>query len=120
MRTASVGQRKAISEIDFRRQIVGPKGLATMLGWLHVGFRAAQTTRGWRTPVTGELGKGWVDLVLVHPGRKRLLFRELKRDGMAPDVDQIGVLETLRIAGLDAAVWRPADLDSGLIEAQLR
>lgn len=108
-----------LAEIDFRRQIVGPKGLATMLGWVHVGFRPAKTEFGWRTPVTGELGAGWPDLVLVSVDRKRLLFRELKSDAGVVSNEQRVVLETLIGAGLDAKVWRPRDLDSGLIQREL-
>lgn len=106
-------------ERDFRIQIVGPKGLATILGWLHAGFRPAKTKAGWRTPATGELGKGWPDLVLVHPVRQRILFRELKKEDGEVSDDQRRVLVALVAAGLDAAIWRPRDLDSGLIQRQL-
>jgi len=108
-----------VKEIDFRRQIVGPNGLATMYGWLHVGFRAAQTEHGWRTPTTGELGKGWPDLVLVHPVQRRVLFRELKSaDGMLSEA-QVWVLRMLQEAKADAGWWTPADLDSGRIDREL-
>jgi len=119
MHAAVQRQRLQVTEQDFRRQIVGPNGLATMLGWLHVGFRAAQTAHGWRTPVTGELGKGWPDLVLVHVARQRLLFRELKAAGGTLGTEQAIVIAALRDAGQDADVWRPADMDSGRIAAEL-
>lgn len=112
-------QRNRLSELDFRRQIVGPTGLATMLGWLHVSFRPAQTQHGWRTPVTGELGKGWPDLVLIHPVKGRAMFRELKAaDGSVSDA-QTEVLLALKDGGLDVGIWRPADLDAGRIFAEL-
>jgi len=109
----------AVSEREFRAQIVGPNGLATMLGWLHVGFRPAQTAHGWRTPVTGELGEGWPDLVLAHPHKGRLMFREVKRVGERPTPAQFHVLSMLRLSGADASWWSPADLDSGRIVREL-
>ena len=113
------GGAMRINELAFRRMIVGPRGLATQTGWVHVGFRPAMTTHGWRTPGTGELAKGWPDLVLVHPRQRRVLFRELKAaDGVISD-EQRWVEETLRAAGADADVWRPADLDSGRIQREL-
>ena len=108
-----------VREADFRRQVVGPKGLATMLGWLHVGFRPAQTAHGWRTPITGELGAGWPDLVLLHVAKRRLLFRELKGATGEVSAEQRAVIALFQEAGFDAAVWRPADLDSGRIASEL-
>lgn len=122
------------SERLFREQLVGyvkgePRGLATVLGWEHASFRPAQTSHGWRTPVTGELGKGWPDLTLVRARDRRLVFAELKADDGVLSPDQEHVLESLRsLAGgfggagarVDVVVWRPRDLDSGAIEALLR
>ena len=47
--------------------------LAALFGWLSVHWRAARTDHGWRVPVSGPLGKGWVDLVLVSPQRRRTI-----------------------------------------------
>lgn len=105
----------AIREVDFRRQIVGPNGIATMLGWKHAGFRAAQTEHGWRTPTTGELGKGFPDLTLVRVRDQRLVFVELKAEDGRLSVEQEDVLMTLTAAGQECHVWRPSDLDSGEI-----
>jgi hypothetical protein len=102
---------RRLREIDFRRQIVGPRGLATALGWLHVGFRPAQTAHGWRTPGTGELAKGWPDLFLVRPRDARVLVLELKRQTERPTADQDWVLEQLALCGLDVMVVRPSDLE---------
>lgn len=109
-----------LTEQQFAAQIVGPSGLATILGWLAAHFRPAQTARGWRTPVSGELGKGWPDWVLVHPARHRLLVRELKTDAGRVSPEQAWVLEQLRAGGVDADIWRPVDMESGRIEAELR
>lgn len=91
---------RKISELDFRRQLVGTEatrpGLAIIYGWEHVGFRAAQTSHGWRTPVTGSMGLGWPDLVLLRARDRRLIFAELKKDVGKLSVDQEHVLELLR------------------------
>ena len=123
--TAATARRPRVSELDFQRQLVGPHGIATMLGWLHVHFRPAMTTRGWRTPGTGELAKGWPDLVLVRARDHRLIFAELKADDATTSPQQRAVLDTLSSvtcaptstrAGpeptVEVHVWRPRDLDS--------
>lgn len=91
--------------------------LARALGIAAVHFRAARTEAGWRTAVQGD-GKGWPDLTLVGAGG--VLFRELKstRGGLA--AEQVAWLERLRAAGMSAEVWRPADLHSGRIAAELQ
>jgi hypothetical protein len=109
--------RLKITELDFRRQVIG---LAEMLGWDHVGFRAAQTVHGWRTPVTGTLGKGWPDLTLVRVRDRRLIFAELKSAKGRTSPDQDRVLDVLRCLEYDAApaprievfVWHDTDLNA--------
>jgi hypothetical protein len=119
-----------LTEMDFQRQLVGPNGLATMLGWLHVHFRSAKTERGWRTPGSGELLEGWPDLVLVR-GR-RLIFAELKRELGHLTPQQSFVVEVLQSLELhlprfadpypqvEVHVWRPSDLTAGRIAEVLR
>ncbi|CAN5770077.1 hypothetical protein BH23CHL8_BH23CHL8_26350 [soil metagenome] len=112
--------RPKLNETLFREQIVGSKkhgkevrGLADQLGWEHVGWRPAMTKVGWRTPGTGTLAKGWPDLVLVHPRRRRLLFVELKGDDGKLSDDQVRVLHILRaLEGdrLEVHVWGPDDI----------
>jgi hypothetical protein len=68
------------------------------------------------TPVAGD-GKGWPDLVLCG---RRLLIRELKGTGGTTSADQKLWLAALLAAGVDVGIWTPADLRSGLIEAELR
>lgn len=61
---------------------------------------------------------GFPDEVLL--GRRGILFRELKRQGKHPTPDQQAWLDGLSAVGLDADVWRPADLLSGRILAEMR
>jgi hypothetical protein len=95
--------------------------LAHIYGWQWVHFRPAQTQRGWRTPVEGPLGKGWPDLFLAHPRKRRLLAVEVKREiGDPLTADQVAVLQTLAAAGLETVVWRPSDMTAGRVQAALR
>lgn len=79
-------------------------------------FRPAQTAQGWRTPVQGD-GKGFPDLVLV--GRGGVLYRELKSAAGALSAEQDAWLFDLSMAGQNTGVWRPVDLRSGRILAEL-
>ena len=85
--------------------------LAKLSGWVVAHFRPAKTSRGWRTPVAAD-GAGWPDLVLVHPVRGKVLYRELKRDGGKLRPEQERWRDVLQAAGADWAQWTPADLDS--------
>lgn len=130
---------RSLSEIEFQRMLVGPNGLATMLGWVHVHFRPAMTKRGWRTAGTGELAAGWPDLVLLRKRDRRLVFAELKRELEHPTAEQAAVLAALgelvfnryrlgeavgftvlAIPQVEVHVWRPSDLSSGAIAEVLR
>ena len=100
--------RKAhLTEAEFFGQVTE---LAEILGWSWAHFRPALTKHGWRTPVSGPLGEGFPDLLLVHPKKRREVFAELK---VATPVSpaQRRVLEILADAGREVYVWRPKDLD---------
>lgn len=62
---------------------------------------------------------GFPDLVLVHPARGRILFRELKSSRGTVSADQRRWIAGLAACGSDIAVWRPSDFHSGLIEQEL-
>jgi hypothetical protein len=97
-----------ILERDFQQQVTD---LAELLGWSWAHFRPAQTAHGWRTAVSGPLGKGFPDLVLAHPRKVCVLFAELKARGkVSPEQD--GVHDVLRMAGARVVVWTPADWDT--------
>ncbi len=95
-----------ITEAEWMAQVTQ---LAEMMGYSWVHFRPARTVKGWRTPVSGPMGKGWPDLVLVKG--QRILFVELKRDGVPLEVEQRAVLEMLDEVG-EAYCWRPRDFDA--------
>jgi len=107
-----------VIEGDFQAQLVGPKGLATMLGFVHVHFRPARTNHGWRTPGSGEMAEGWPDLTLLHLATGRLMFVELKGDGSdgkkrgKTTAAQDMVLGWLRLTGHEVYVWWPKDIES--------
>jgi hypothetical protein len=60
---------------------------------------------------------GFPDLAIV--GRGRYLMRELKRQGENPTKDQRLWISQLERAGVNVGVWRPADLLSGRVLAEL-
>lgn len=94
-----------ISEKEFQNAVVE---LAKWTGWLVYHPLPAQNVRGhWRTPTLGDVG--FPDLVLAHPSRG-IIFAELKsRIGKVSEA-QDRWLMTIRAAGGEAYVWRPADL----------
>jgi hypothetical protein len=59
---------------------------------------------------------GWPDWTIVGTS---VLFRELKTERGRLTADQADVGQAILRAGGDWAIWRPADLKSGLIEAEL-
>lgn len=63
---------------------------------------------------------GFPDLVLVNTRIGRILWRELKTNKGRVSPDQQAWLDGLTACGMDASVWRPNDLDSGWILAELR
>lgn len=98
-----------LTETEFMRQVTD---LATILGWEWAHFRPAQTAKGWRTPVSGPLGKGFPDLVMVREKGARLIFAELKREGgkLSADQERVTFVLNQSAAGAEVYVWRPADL----------
>jgi hypothetical protein len=107
---------RKLSGLDLQRQV---RDLSAMYGWLHMHVRPAQTTRGWRTPVTGQLGPGWPDMVLVNPMRRRTIAVEIKREFEELRPDQVYVHTMLREAGWTVLVWRPSDMSEGRIQEEL-
>ncbi len=110
MRTAISGER--LSERDFERQVLE---LARLTGWRTAHFRPTKTSKGWRTPVSGD-GKGFPDLVLVRP--PEIVFAELKAASGRVSSEQEAWLEALsRCEGIETRLWRPSDFEE--IQAML-
>lgn len=100
-------------EKEFQGEIVDR---AHTLGWRVASFPRIQDARGqWRTPV-GADGKGFPDLLLV---RDRVVAMEVKIKSDLSD-RQAMWLTAFRMAGCEAYVIRPADWDSGAVDAILR
>lgn len=99
-----------MTEADLQKLVTDA---AELYGWLWAHFRPAQTARGWRTPVSGPIGKGFPDLVMVRPRDNRLMFIELKADKGRVSEEQGYVMGLLHGAA-EAYVIRPADFDEYL------
>jgi hypothetical protein len=83
--------------------------LAHILGWETIAFRPLFTQRGFRTPGSGSMAKGWPDMTLVRSRDRRLIFAELKSDTAKTTPDQDRVLDVLR-----AIEHYPTPLDMAL------
>lgn len=101
-----------VSEKDFMRQVTD---LATRRGWHWLHISTAQYKDSWRTPYSGDLGKGWPDLYLCR-GEEQL-FLELKVNGNKATPEQEQVLGILGHFGF-ARVYDASDWD--LVEQVLR
>ena len=93
-----------LSEADFIEQVIE---LSHIYHWKCAHFRPARTATGWKTPVAGD-GAGFPDLVLVHEGRKELLWVELKSEKGSIRPEQREWHRALRIIGERVYVWRPS------------
>lgn len=95
-------------------------------GWLVAHFRSARTAAGgWVTPVAAD-GRGFPDLVMVHPSVGRLLVVELKSQKGKVTPEQQEWLTAVMVVSDQApgqlvwsAVWRPEHLFDGTVERML-
>lgn len=95
-----------MSETEFSDAVAQ---LAQSCGWTVAHFRSAHLAKGgYATPVQYD-GKGFPDLVLVHPDRKLVLFRELKAVTGKLSPDQKRWALALNKAEADWATWWPSD-----------
>ncbi len=97
----------AISESDFQ-EVVGD--MLTSFGWRWIHSRAARRKgEGWIVPVSGNSTKGWPDVFAIRD--TDVLVLELKSERGRLTEDQRGWITVFRVAGIDAHVIRPSDLD---------
>jgi hypothetical protein len=82
--------------------------VAHLHGWRVAHFRPALTQRGWRTPVQAD-GRGFPDLILLHPDGAGVAAEVKREAAPAPTIDQKAWLEAFGAAGFAAVVWRPRD-----------
>jgi len=100
-----------MTEREFERTVLETLRL---FGWRFTHFRAARTSKGWRTPLSGD--PGFPDIVAVRG--KRILYIELKAERGRLSDDQGRWLAALGLAGADVHCWRPSDWP--VIEETLR
>jgi hypothetical protein len=95
-----------VSEAAFQQVVID---VARWHGWKVFHPLPAQNARGrWRTAQAGDTG--FPDLVLAHP-KRGVIFAELKSAiGKLSDRQQAWI-DTLRQAGAETYVWRPADIE---------
>jgi hypothetical protein len=89
-------QAAAMTEAALQARVLAH---ARALGWL-----------AYHTHDSRRSQPGFPDLVLVSERRARVLYRELKTERGRLSGPQSEWLRVLRVAGADAAVWRPMDL----------
>jgi hypothetical protein len=82
--------------------------VARLHGWKMAHFRPARTNGSWATAVSYD-GKGFPDLVLVHPKRGIVIFVEVKSESGKVSSDQAEWLANLAAAGARTRTWYPAD-----------
>lgn len=102
-----------LSEAAFQEQVVA---LAHLMGWEVNHTRRSIVREGrWATATSRA---GFPDLTLWDPRAGGLVFAELKAQKGRLSADQKACIASLRAAGCDVRVWRPADWDE--IEALLQ
>ena len=106
---------RSISEEELQNQIIQA---AYVNGWIIHAERPAWSTKGYRTPIQGDAG--FHDLVLCHPGQKRVIFAELKRENGKTTLAQEGWLVALAKCGQEVYLLRPSDLDTFLKKLEAR
>jgi hypothetical protein len=92
--------------------------LAHLYGWraMHVRRSIGKGSR-WTTATSI---KGWPDLFLYHPGKRRNYAVELKSETGELSPEQAIVLEELENSGVPADLWMPQDLDTQVIQHVLQ
>lgn len=105
-KTTAVSGSPTLGELEWMGSVVS---LARPLGWRVAHFRPARTVHGWRTAGSYDAA-GFPDLVLVHPERRLVLWRELKAEGEPLRPEQKLWRDWLTDAGADWGVWTPRDL----------
>lgn len=99
-----------ITEAQFQQQVTGA---AELTGWWWMHVDRMEMNGRWRTPITGTLGRGFPDLMLVNKRSGKIIFAELKSQRGVLSEDQR--LTMLKIGMNICYVWRPSDW-AGIME----
>jgi hypothetical protein len=86
-------ERSAMTEKAWQAQVVA---LATRLGWWVYHPKLSRWSE-----------QGYPDLTLMHEGRGRALWLELKKDDGQLTEKQVAVVDRMRACGLEVEVLRP-------------
>ena len=101
--------RQRVSEAQWQRVVTDA---ATLYGWEWLHVHPLLTRDGeYRTPTSGSLARGWVDLLLVKGAR--VIGAELKAADGRLTRAQRDVHERIRDA-FPVYTWRPSDLPAVL------
>lgn len=93
-----------LSEALFMGQVTD---YASMRGWRWMHIQPGLTDRGrYRTPVSGPLGPGWPDLILIRGSK--IIAAELKSEKGKLTALQARVLNDLEEALIEVHVWKPS------------
>ncbi len=99
---------KAHPERDFQQQIID---MAHLYGWRIAHFRPAMKKDGtWVTPVSAD-GKGFPDLLLVHPTKHKIIVVEVKTEKGKLTPEQERWLWAFAECDIQSYDWRPSDWD---------
>jgi len=102
------------TELDYTDTVIA---MARAFGWLTMHQRPARTSKGWRTPVSGN--KGFFDFVLIHEKTGAVIFAELKTERGVVSADQRRWIAAAEKSPNRTVVWVvPRDMDE--IERTLR
>ena len=93
----------SITEKDFGSQV---ESLLDIYGWTWQHQRPAQTSKGWRTPISGTKGFPDYCAARVKDGKRQILFAELKNETNDPTPEQ---KQWLYVTG--GFLWRPSMLE---------
>ena len=88
------------------------KAVVQLAEWY--GFRVFTILRSDRAVLASNTGAGWPDLFIA--GHGRAIAVELKSATGRLTPMQKSWLNELKAAGIETHIWRPADLQSGLVE----
>lgn len=87
-----------ITEKDLREQV---RDICKLFGWLF-----------YFTWTSIHSPRGFPDLVLVHLGKKKIIYAELKNEkGKLTEYQELWI-DALRVCGQEVYVWRPADIEA--------